>query len=347
MQKTSDFDFYLPEELIAHTPFFPREKAGLLVFEQNQISDQKIENLLDYLKEDDVVVFNNTKVIKAKLIGKRDDVKIEANLHKKLENGIWQVMARPTKRLKVNQIFKISDDFFAKVIRKNDSGFVDLEFNCDGSEFFQKLEKYGQIPLPPYIKRKEENKDDLINYQTVFAKEEGAVAAPTAGLHFTKELLAKIEKKKIRIVFVTLNVGAGTFLPVKSEFINDHQMHEEYFVIDEKTCQIINEAKKNQKRIIAVGTTSLRVLESAVSDNNELVAQSGNTDIFIYPPYKFKIVDILMTNFHLPKSTLFMLICAFVGKENALKIYSHAIAQKYRFYSYGDACLLTCANKLK
>ena len=338
MLKTNDFNFNLPEELIAKEPFFPREKARLLVYKNQQISDKKIEDLLDFLKNGDVIVFNDTKVIKAKLIGKRDEAKVEINLHKNIEKNIWQVMAKPAKRLKIGQIFKISEDFYAKTIKKHENGFVDLEFNCLGDEFYQKLEKYGEVPLPPYMKRSAEKKDE-INYQTIFAKNLGAVASPTAGLHFTKELFEKIEKKKIHKVFVTLNVGAGTFLPVKTDFIKDHQMHEEYFTINQETCDIINEAKKNHHRIIAVGTTSLRVLESAVDKNNLLKAQSKDTNIFIYPPYKFKIVDILMTNFHLPKSTLFMLISAFIGKEKALELYEHAIKEKYRFYSYGDACL--------
>ncbi len=340
MLKTNDFNFNLPEELIAKEPFFPRQKAKLLVFKNNKIEDKKIENLLDYLREGDVMVFNDTKVIKAKLIGKRDEVKIEVNLHKNIDKNIWQVMAKPAKRLKIGQIFKISADFYAKVIKKHENGFIDLEFNCFGDEFYQNLEKYGKVPLPPYIKREIENEKDEINYQTIFAKNRGAVAAPTAGLHFTEELFDEIDKKKIKKVFVTLNVGAGTFLPVKTDLIKDHQMHEEYYTIDQETCDIINDAKKNNRRIIAVGTTSLRVLESAINENNLLKAQSRDTNIFIYPPYKFKIVDILMTNFHLPKSTLFMLISAFVGIDEARKIYSYAIEKKYRFYSYGDACFL-------
>ncbi len=340
MLKTNDFDFNLPEKLIAHKPFYPRQKAKMLVFQNNLVSDKKIENLIEYLQDGDVMVFNDTKVIKAKLSGTRDDVKIEINLHKNLDKNIWQVMAKPAKRLKIDQIFKISDDFFAKVIKKHENGFIDLEFNCFGNKFYQNLEKYGQVPLPPYIKREIKNEKDEINYQTIFAKEPGAVAAPTAGLHFTKELFEQLETKKVKKVFVTLNVGAGTFLPVKSEFIKDHEMHEEYFTINEETCNIINEARKSGKRIVAVGTTSLRVLESAIDKNNQLQPQSRDTNIFIYPPYKFKIVDILMTNFHLPKSTLFMLISAFIGKKNAKNLYQHAIKEQYRFYSYGDACLL-------
>ena len=339
MLKTSDFDFNLPEELIATKPFFPKEKAKMLVYQDNSIFDKEVADLLDYLQTGDVMVFNDTKVIKAKLVGKRDDVKIEVSLHKNIQDAIWQVMAKPGKRLKVGQIFYIAQDFFAKVIQKHENGLIDLEFNCSGNEFYQNLEKHGHVPLPPYIKREQQDQADEINYQTIFAKKEGGVAAPTAGLHFTQELIEKIKNKGIKIVFVTLNVGGGTFLPVKSDLIQDHQMHSEYFTISKEVCDIINLAKKNKQRIIAVGTTSLRVLESAIDKNGLLKSQSRDTDIFIYPPYNFKIVDVLMTNFHLPKSTLFMLISAFIGTKNAQKIYHHAINNKYRFYSYGDACL--------
>jgi S-adenosylmethionine:tRNA ribosyltransferase-isomerase len=338
--KTNDFDFNLPEELIATEPFSPRQEAKMLVCNDGLICDKKIRNLTDYIEPGDVFVFNDTKVIKAKLTGKRDDVKIEANLHKNLNEGVWQVMAKPAKKLKIGQILKIADDFFAKAIKKHDNGFIDLEFNCQDDAFYQKLEQYGQVPLPPYIKRQIDNEKDEINYQTIFAKEPGAVAAPTAGLHFTKELFDRIEAKGAKKAFVTLNVGAGTFLPVKSDLIKDHEMHEEYFSISQKACDIINKAKKDNKRIIGVGTTSLRVLESATDSDGLLMPQSRDTGIFIYPPYKFKMVDILMTNFHLPKSTLFMLISAFIGKSEAKSLYQHAIKERYRFYSYGDACLL-------
>jgi S-adenosylmethionine:tRNA ribosyltransferase-isomerase len=217
---------------------------------------------------------------------------------------------------------------------------LQIKFDCEGDELLSKLEKYGAIPLPPYIKREAENKDDLKNYQTIYASKGTAVAAPTAGLHFNENIFATLEAKKIQKVFVTLNVGAGTFLPVRSDFLADHKMHEEFFTLSKEAADTINKAKKNGKRIIAVGTTSLRVLESAASENGELKAMQKNTKIFIYPPYKFKIVDGLMTNFHLPKSTLFMLICAFLGKEKAFETYNHAIANNYRFYSYGDSSLL-------
>lgn len=372
MLKTSDFDFHLPSELIANDPANPRDSSKMLVWQNQKIIDKQASNLADFLNDGDVLVLNDTKVIKAKLIGKRGEAKVEINLHKQISckslvvsqksdkdrNAVWQAFAKPAKRLKIGDTFKIVDDFWAKVLAKNEDGIVDLEFNVGDEDFFLMLEKYGQMPIPPYIKPRsvilsEENdlrkcneilrfaQDDTNNnYQTIYARNSGAVAAPTAGLHFTQNLFEKLKQKGIKIVFTTLNVGAGTFLPVKSELIKDHKMHSEYFSISKETCDIINEAKRNGKRIVAVGTTSLRVLESTVNKNGFLEAQTRETNIFIYPPYNFKIVDILMTNFHLPKSTLFMLISAFVGIENAQQIYQHAILQKYRFYSFGDATLL-------
>jgi S-adenosylmethionine:tRNA ribosyltransferase-isomerase len=338
MLKTSDFDFYLPEELIANQPANPRDSSKMLVWKNKKIIDKKVSDLVDFLDDDDVLVLNDTKVIKAKLIGKRGEAKVEINLHKNCKNGIWQVFAKPAKRLKIGDKFIITDNFFAEVLNKDDNGIVELQFNVEGEEFFSMLEKYGQMPLPPYIKNSEQSEEK--NYQTVYAKNSGAVAAPTAGLHFTEELFQKLEAKGIKKVFTTLNVGAGTFLPVKSELIKDHQMHSEYFAISQQSCDVINEAKRNGKRIIAVGTTSLRVLESAVDESGKLKPQMRETNIFIYPPYNFKIVDILMTNFHLPKSTLFMLISAFIGIDEAHKLYNHAISNQYRFYSFGDATLL-------
>lgn len=338
MLKTSDFDFHLPPELIANYPASPRDTAKMLVFRDQKISDKIVSDLADFLNEGDVLVLNDTKVIKAKLVGKRGEAKVEINLHKHVREGIWQAFAKPAKRLRVGEIFVIAQDFHAKILAKDEDGIIDFEFNVSGEEFFTKLEKYGQMPLPPYIKN--ESTDTEKDYQTVYAENKGAVAAPTAGLHFTENLFKKLEAKGIKKVFTTLNVGAGTFLPVKTDLICDHKMHSEYFSISADTCNVINEAKKNGGRIIAVGTTSLRVLESATDENGVLKPQSRETNIFIYPPYKFKVVDILMTNFHLPKSTLFMLISAFVGKENAYKIYNHAIENKYRFYSFGDSSLL-------
>ncbi len=345
MLKTSDFDFNLPPELIANQPANPRDCARMLVWKNQQIANQKVSDLVEFLNEGDVLVLNDTKVIKAKLTGKRGEAKVEINLHKDCRNGIWQVFAKPAKRLKIGDQFLIAQDFSAQVLNKNEDGIVELQFNVEGEKFFAMLEKHGQMPLPPYIKDSRESlvvsrKLDEQGYQTIYAKNSGAVAAPTAGLHFTEALFSKLEAKGIKKVFTTLNVGAGTFLPVKSELVQDHQMHSEYFSISKKTCDAINEAKQNGKKIIAVGTTSLRVLESAVDNNGELQAQTRETNIFIYPPYNFKIVDILMTNFHLPKSTLFMLISAFIGIDNAQKLYNHAISNQYRFYSFGDTTLL-------
>jgi S-adenosylmethionine:tRNA ribosyltransferase-isomerase len=349
MLKTADFDFNLPEELIAQQPHQPRDEARMLVFGEGEFKDLQVKNLTDFLRAGDLVVFNDTKVIKAKITGRRGAAKIEINLHQNLSENIWRVFARPAKRLKIGDQFMVADDFYAMVIAKNE-GLVDLAFNCAGAEFFKQLEKYGQMPLPPYIKRgqgDDQSEGDEADYQTIYAKNSGAVAAPTAGLHFTEKLFAALDEQGIKKAFVTLNVGAGTFLPVKSEFIQDHQMHSEYYVVDQETADLINETKNSGGRIIAVGTTSLRVLESAVDDAGNLKAGSGDTKIFIYPPYKFKMTDILMTNFHLPKSTLFMLISAFIGLEEAHKLYQHAIENKYRFYSFGDACLLISANYKK
>lgn len=339
MLKTSDFNFYLPPELIANQPANPRDSSRMLLWKNQQILDKKVTDLVQFLNEGDVLVLNDTKVIKAKLSGQRGEAKVEINLHKDCQNGIWQVFAKPAKRLKIGDQFIIAEDFFAQVLDKNEDGVVELHFNVSDEKFFEMLEKYGQMPLPPYIKNSDQT-NEVENYQTVYAKNFGAVAAPTAGLHFTEELFKKLEAKGIKKVFTTLNVGAGTFLPVKSELIKDHRMHSEYFSISQSACDVINEAKQNSKRIIAVGTTSLRVLESAADENGNLKAQTRETDIFIYPPYNFKIVDVLMTNFHLPKSTLFMLICAFIGIDNAHKLYKHAICNQYRFYSFGDTTLL-------
>ena len=341
MYRTDDFDFTLPQDLIADRPVYPRDQSKMLVCD-DEFLDKKVFDLADYLQEGDVIVLNDARVIKARLTGKRGLATVEINLHKNFKNKIWQVFARPAKRLKIGDIFMVAEDFYGKVLAKDEQGLVDIEFNCIGDEFFKKLEKYGKMPLPPYIKRDKNlsYQNDEENYQTIYAKNNGAVAAPTAGLHFTKRLFNKLEKKGIKKVFVTLNVGAGTFLPVKSDYIKDHKMHSEYFTIGNAVCDIINHAKANNKRIIAVGTTSLRVLETASDDNGLLKPQSSDTEIFIYPPYKFKVVDILMTNFHLPKSTLFMLVAAFIGKQKAHSLYQHAVKNNYRFYSYGDACLL-------
>jgi len=331
MQLT-DFDFNLPPELIADYPANPRDSARLLI-SSKKILDKTVADLPEFLLPGDVMVFNDTKVIPARLKGKCGNAKVEVTLHKKFSENSWWAFAKPAKKMKAGEEFIISEKFSAKILEKNE-GEVLLDF---GNQNFQELlNTYGEMPLPPYIKRKEKNATDVQNYQTIFAREAGAVAAPTAGLHFTENLLQKIKDKGVNIVFVTLHVGAGTFLPVKFENIKDHKMHSESFSIGDKAVEAIN----NAKRIIAVGTTSLRLLESVANENGKVQPMQGETDIFITPGYKFKTVDILLTNFHLPKSTLFMLVSAFTGCEKIRDIYRHAIENHYRFFSYGDACLL-------
>ncbi len=313
----------------------------MLVFNGASILDSQVIFLNNFLQEGDVLVFNDARVIKAKLsaIISRNSARLDFNLDQE-RDGLWQALCRPARKVKAGDNLEIAPDFSALVIEKTDDGFIKIKFDCSENELLSKLEKYGSIPLPPYIKREEENQNDLKNYQTIYAANGTAVAAPTAGLHFNERIFSELEKKKIQKVFVTLNVGAGTFLPVRSDFLKDHKMHSEFYSISEESAKIINDAKKNGKKIVAVGTTSMRVLESCTDKNGLVISQKTNTEIFIFPPYKFKIVDILMTNFHLPKSTLFMLICAFVGKEKAFEIYNHAISKSYRFYSYGDSSLL-------
>jgi S-adenosylmethionine:tRNA ribosyltransferase-isomerase len=337
---TSDFDFDLPQHLIAQEPFFPKEKTKMLVYKNSQITDCQVLQLVDFLQAGDLLVFNDAKVIKAKLSGKilRNSAILDFNLDQE-NQGLWQALCRPAKKVKNGDIIEIAPNFLAEVLEKNDDGFIKIKFNYSGDEFLQMLDKHGSIPLPPYIKREEESSNDLKNYQTIYAKNGTAVAAPTAGLHFNEEIFRQLAAKKINKTFITLNVGAGTFLPVRADNIKDHKMHTEFYAISSESAKIINETKARGGKVVAVGTTSLRALESAVK-NDIIEPGNFNTNIFIYPPYKFKVADILMTNFHLPKSTLFMLICAFVGKDKAFEIYNHAIKNNYRFYSYGDCSLL-------
>ncbi len=337
--KTSLFDFRLPPERIATRPIQPRDAARLLRVAPQVLHDWHMGDLPELLNPGDILVFNDTKVIPARLIGMRGDAKVEVTLHKNLGDLIWQAFAKPAKRLKVGDVFTVAPDFTAAVLEKNEAGEVTLQFSGSTQEFFAKLKKYGHMPLPPYMKR-EDNAEDKYDYQTVYAQHEGAVAAPTAGLHFTPELLKKLEDKGIKRAFVTLHVGAGTFLPVKAEDTEGHKMHSELAIISPETAGAINAVKKAGGRVVAVGTTSLRVLESAADAQGMVHPYNQETDIFITPGYKFKAVDMLLTNFHLPKSTLFMLVCAFAGMENMQQAYAHAIAGGYRFYSYGDGCLL-------
>ncbi len=335
----SEFNFDLPKNLIASHPASPRDSAKLLCISKKNL-DRKISDLPLILKKGDLLVFNDTKVIPARILGKRGEAKIEVMLHKNIKDSIWKVFAKPGKKLKVGDIFTVGEDFSAKVLEKKDTE-VTLDFSISGEDFYNKIYQYGLPPLPPYIERyKDAAKEDVENYQTIYAKNTGAVAAPTAGLHFTEKLFNELNSKGIDKTFVTLHVGAGTFLPVKAEDTKDHVMHSEYCVVNVDTAEKINAARRRGGRIIAVGTTSLRVLETVADQNGNMKDFSGETDIFITPGYKFKIVDVLLTNFHLPKSTLFMLVSAFAGFEKMKNAYKYAIENSYRFYSYGDACLL-------
>ncbi len=359
--KIDIFDFELPKELIAAQPANPRDTSRLLdLSEEGCISDRYFYNLPELLHEGDVLVFNDTKVIPARLYGARGEALVEVTLYHPVDGISWWSFIKNSKRLKSGDIIRFytseisaeKSDFTAMVLEKKEDDGVLISFNCNPAELGHKLELYGFMPLPPYIKRDKPqpglwNKfNDKENYQTVYAKHEGAVAAPTAGLHFTPDILEKIRDKGVEEVYLTLHVGAGTFLPVKTEDTKDHKMHAEYGIITPDTVDVINRAKKEGRRVIAVGTTSLRLLESAADNQGILHPFNGETDIFITPGYKFKIIDMIITNFHLPKSTLFMLICAIAGTERMKEAYAHAIKEKYRFYSYGDSSIIKCVNKI-
>lgn len=337
--KLSDFDFTLPPELIAHTPAQKRDNSILLVAQPNQdLSQDKFYNIIDYLLPSDLIVFNDSKVINAKLLLSKGDTKVALYLNKQIANNYWHGFAKPSKKLNEGDQFYF-DNHLVTLRKKLGMGQVEVEFKLNNILFFDFLEQYGKIPLPPYIKPVENLIDNDDRYQTVYSRKPGAVASPTAGLHFTNELMDKIRAKGTEIAFVTLHVGAGTFLPVRTEDIDQHKMHSEYYYIDDNTASIINNAKVAGRRIIAIGTTSLRVLESAAIDG-KIKAGGFETSIFIRPGFKFQIVDMLITNFHLPKTTLFMLVCAFGGYKKITDIYRYAIEHKMRFFSYGDATLL-------
>ncbi len=337
--KTSDFDYFLPENLIAQAPAMPRDSSRLLVYnrKEDEIKDRVFSDIVDYLEEGDTLVINDTKVLPARLFGKKSgtDRDVEFLLLKRIDLVHWEVILKPGKKLKIGDYVDF-DGLSAKILEKKQDGvtLVALEFQGVLEEI---LERIGSMPLPPYITQKLEEKE---RYQTVYAREPGSAAAPTAGLHFTPELLKKIEAKGINIVKVLLHVGLGTFRPVKAEDILDHVMHSESYSVSAESAQLINETKAAGKRVIAVGTTSVRTLESACDEQGIIKQGSGDTSIFIFPGYKFKVVDTLITNFHLPKSTLLMLISAFMGKENALKMYRYAVENEYRFFSFGDATLI-------
>ena len=340
---TKDFDYYLPEELIAQTPIEKRDDSRLMILdkETGEIEHRHFKDIIDYLNPGDVLVLNDTKVIPARLIGTKEatGAVIELLLLKDTGNDIWECLSKPAKRLKKDTIISFGNgELKAQVIEKKEEGICRVQLIYNGI-LLEILEKLGTMPLPPYI---HEKLKDQSRYQTVYAKNIGSAAAPTAGLHFTHELLKKIADKGIIVTYVTLHVGLGTFRPVEVDNILEHHMHSEYYVMDKTNADILNKAKSEGRRIIAVGTTSTRVLETIASNNNsKFVACSGNTDIFIYPGYKFKAIDCLITNFHLPKSTLIMLVSALAGKENILHAYNTAVASKYRFFSFGDAMFIT------
>lgn len=341
----SAFDFELPRELIAERPAVPRESAKLLHVRTDGLGDWHVSDLPDLLRPTDLLVFNDTKVIPARLKGKRGEASIEVTLHERIGLAVWKVFARPAKKLKQGDVIRWSDDFQSEVTEKGEAGEVTLTFNKSGDDLMLALEAHGEMPLPPYIKRENGADDqDRKDYQTIFARDPGAVAAPTAGLHYTPGLLAALEAKGIGRETLTLHVGAGTFLPVKVEDTRDHKMHSERGLVTPEAAARINEARAAGRRIVAVGTTAMRLLESAADENGVLHPFDGATDIFITPGYRFRITDALMTNFHLPKSTLFMLVSAFAGLERMKAAYKHAMANGYRFYSYGDTSLLERAS---
>ncbi len=339
--RLSDFDYSLPEELIAQEPASPRDSSRLLaVSSLGELMDSTILQLSDFLRADDLLVFNNTKVIPAQLYGKKGDSVIGITLLKQERANVWECFAKPARKLIIADNLGFGAGLNAEVLSKNETGTVVLQFNKADAEFYTALDEIGQMPLPPYIKRAEKDDLDFLNYQTLHAKEPGAVAAPTAGLHFSEALMERIKAKGVQIEHVTLHVGGGTFLPVRVEDLSQHQMHSEWMQMDEETAQALNQAKAEGRRIVSVGTTALRCLESAADEAGVLHAQHRETDIFITPGYQFKAVDALLTNFHLPKSTLLMLVSAFSGLDVMRQAYVHAVAQKYRFFSYGDACFL-------
>ncbi|WP_421708816.1 tRNA preQ1(34) S-adenosylmethionine ribosyltransferase-isomerase QueA [Algihabitans sp.] len=336
----NDFDFHLPTELIAQRPAAPRDSARLLQVGR-ELSDRGVKDLPELLAAGDLLVFNDTRVIPARLVGRKNGGKIEITLHKQAEPNSWFAFAKPAKKLQPGNRIDFDEDFTADVAEKGDGGEVRLTFDRAGAELLAALHRQGIMPLPPYIKRDEgADAQDRRDYQTVYASRDGAVAAPTAGLHFTPELLAALEARGVQRTTLTLHVGAGTFLPVKTEDVTAHRMHAEVGEISPEAAAAINAAKAAGRRVVAVGTTSLRLLEHVADENGQVVPFTGETDLFILPGYRFKLVDRLMTNFHLPKSTLFMLVCAFAGQARMSAAYAHAVAAGYRFYSYGDSSLL-------
>ncbi|WP_370297473.1 tRNA preQ1(34) S-adenosylmethionine ribosyltransferase-isomerase QueA [Rossellomorea marisflavi] len=339
--KVEDFDFHLPEELIAQTPLENRSESRLMVLdkEDGSIDHLQFKNIVDLLDEGDCLVLNDTRVLPARLFGQKEETgaNIEVLLLKQEEGDQWETLVKPAKRVKVGTEIVFGDGKLkATCVGTKDHGGRIMEFAYDGI-FYEVLEELGEMPLPPYIRERLEEQD---RYQTVYAKERGSAAAPTAGLHFTEELLEELKAKGVHIAFITLHVGLGTFRPVSVDSIEDHDMHSEFYQISEGTARLLNDVRDKGGRIITVGTTSTRTLETIASKHDRFVEENGWTNIFIYPGYEFKGIDGLITNFHLPKSTLIMLVSAFAGQENVLKAYETAVQEKYRFFSFGDAMFL-------
>ncbi len=339
--KTSDFYYDLLEELIAQTPLEPRDSSRLMILHKKtgEIEHRHFYDILDYLNEGDCLIMNDSRVLPARIYGVKDETNanVEFLLLNCIEGKKWEALAKPGKRAKIGTSFSFGDGLMhCKVIDILDDGNRILEFECEGS-FYENLDKLGQMPLPPYIHEKLKDKE---RYQTVYSREIGSAAAPTAGLHFTKELMKKAQEKGVKIGFVTLHVGLGTFRPVKVDDVTKHKMHSEHYDMSEETATLINETHRNGGRVFCVGTTSCRTVESVAKREGEIKASDGMTDIFIYPGFEFKAMDCLITNFHLPESTLIMLVSAFAGYDNIMNAYKTAVAEKYRFFSFGDAMLI-------
>ncbi len=340
--KTSDFFYELPQELIAQTPIEPRNASRLMVLDKQtgNIEHKIFNDLTDYLNEGDCLILNDTRVIPARIYGtkKETGAYVEFLLLKQSENNVWECLCKPGKRAKIGTEFVFGDNLVqCEVIDITDDGNRIIRFDCDSKEIYNILDKIGKMPLPPYITQELQNGE---RYQTVYSREIGSAAAPTAGLHFTEDMLERIRKKGVNIGYVTLHVGLGTFRPVKVDDVTKHKMHSEHYHISQETADLINDTKKNGGRVISVGTTSTRTLESVASKNGCICEDEDDTSIFIYPGYKFKCIDALVTNFHLPESTLIMLISAFAGYDNVMNAYKIAVKEKYRFFSFGDAMFI-------
>lgn len=339
--KTSDFYYDLPQELIAQTPIEPRDQSRLMVVDKNtgEVTHKIFKDLIDYLNPNDCLILNDTRVIPARIYGvkKETGAVVEFLLLKQSENNVWECLCKPGKRAKIGTEFVFGEGLVeCEVVDITDDGNRKIQFRCDSKEIYTILDKIGKMPLPPYITEELKNGE---RYQTVYSRELGSAAAPTAGLHFTNELLERIEQKGIKIGYVTLHVGLGTFRPVKVDDVTKHKMHTEHYHISKQTADLINKTKANGGRVISVGTTSTRTLESVATKNGCICEDEDDTSIFIYPGYEFKCIDGLVTNFHLPESTLIMLISAFAGYDNVMNAYKIAVDERYRFFSFGDACL--------